>query len=170
MSAEVSVEDFGPGGDFPGTDHADQTGHRFSLIDGVGEHSFGSRGEVDGVDCLLVGDPVGRPFISVHNGDFVAPQIAADVDLLRGVGGDAGDLVDGLAECGRSVDADDLAVVSVLEREAGDHARMGGAGDSANYDVVEEEVVIGFLFCDFDSPVGNPSPPNGWSEAPAGIG
>ena len=47
---------------------------------------------------------------------------------------------------------------ALLEREAGDHPGVGRAGDGADDDVVEEDVVLGFLHRDLASPVGEPEP------------
>src|SRR3954447_25517024 len=56
---------------------------------------------------------------------------------------------------GRGVDADHAAR-AILVSEAGDHARVGGAGDRADHDRVEEDAELGLLLGDLARPVGEP--------------
>src|SRR3954453_17034701 len=65
LAAEMRIEHLRAGLDAAVPDEVDQSGHTFSLLDGVGEHAFEPGAQADRVDRLLVRDAVdaGVPFV-----------------------------------------------------------------------------------------------------------
>ncbi len=84
----------------------DEAGHRLPLVDRVDDHALEAAGEPDGVERRLHGDAVEVAGPALEHGDLVVAQVAPEADELGGVPGDPGDLVAGLVELGRGVDAD----------------------------------------------------------------
>src|SRR5262245_49569684 len=72
----------------------------------------------------------------------------AEPDELGGLTGDVQHLFPRLLRRGRSVNADDVALATVLG-ETNDHAGMRGAGDRAHDHVIEAEAERGFLLSHF---------------------
>ena len=113
-------------------------------------------------DAVVVAGP------ALEHGDLVVAQVAPEPDQLGGVPGDPLHLRAGLLELGRGVDADHPAR-AVLAGEAGDHPGVGGAGDGADDDRVEEDAELASCCATSRAQLAKPSPPRRWSEAPAGM-
>ena len=65
--------------------------------------------------------------VAVHDRDLVGPQLTVEPDLVGRAPGDAADLLRGLGQGGRCIDADDVAAGPTLQGEAGDHAARGSS-------------------------------------------
>ena len=145
LAAEVGIEHGGVLADVAGRDQVDQPGHRLPLVDGVDDHALEPAGELDGVDRRLDRDAVPVTGPALEHGDLVVAQVASEADQVGCVARDPAHLGAGLVEGRGGVDADDPAgaAAGLLEgREAGDHARVRGAGHRAHDDGVEEDVEL----------------------------
>src|SRR6185437_13634365 len=95
---------------------------------------------------------------TLEQDDLIVTQIPAELDELAGVAGDPGNLVAGLPDRRRGIDAKDSSGATlgplIQGREAGDHAGMGGAGHRADNDRVEEDTQLLLLLRDLKCPVG----------------
>jgi hypothetical protein len=148
----VRVQHSGVLGDPAGPHQVDEPGHRLSLVHRVDDHAFQAPGRPDRVQRRLHRDAVVVPGPALEHGDLVVPQLPAQADELGGVPGDLLDLSPGLPDPGRRVDPDHPPRL-FLAGEAGDHPGLGGAGDAAHDDGVEEDPQLPLLLLDLVSPV-----------------
>src|SRR3972149_4796231 len=75
LPAEGGVEDARAFDDASAPHEIDERGHRFSFVDGIGEHSFEAGAEADRLDRLLVGDAVAASVPLVPKNDLPAPAL-----------------------------------------------------------------------------------------------
>src|ERR1700738_2884941 len=137
LAAQVSVENAGLLADFPGAYQVDEACHRLALVDGIDDHSLEAAGEPDRIHSGLHGDAVVIAGPSFQDRDLLVAKGGAQPDEPGGLMSDLGDLRPGLIDPGRCVDAQHAAR-PVLAGEAGDHPGVGGPGDTADDDRVEE--------------------------------
>src|SRR6266508_847300 len=158
LPAQVGVEDGGILRDLARADQVDQSSHGLPLVDGVDDHALERAAQPDGFDRRLDRDAVEVPSPTLEDGDLVVSQIPAELDELACAAGDPSNLVAGLLQRRGRVDAEDppgATMGALLQgREAGDHARVGGAGHRAHDDRVEEDTELPLLLRDLEGPVG----------------
>ena len=91
--------------------------------------------------------------VALVEDDLVLAEVAPDADGLGREAGDPGDLGARLGRLGRGIDADHPPLPLPVG-EAGDHAGLGGAGDRAHDDRVEEDAELALLRLHLAGPRG----------------
>jgi hypothetical protein len=160
----MGIEHGGVGTYLPAADQVDEGGHGLALVDRIGDHALGARGEPHRVEGRAVRDAVAAGVVALVEVDVVVGQLPLDADELGGLPCDAADLVAGLCRRGRRVDAEDTprpAVRAGERGEASDHPGLGAAGDRAHEDGVEVDSELTFLFGELVGPVGEPETAEG---------
>src|SRR5579862_549158 len=150
LAAEVGVEHGGVLVDPAGADQVDEPGHRLALVHRVDDHAFQATAQPDRVQRRPDRDPVVVPGPSRQHGDLAIPQFPAEPDQPGGVPRDLLDLGPGLLDPRRRVDAENLPRAALTRNvlkagEPGDHPGLGGSGDAAHDDRVEEDAEFPFL-------------------------
>src|ERR1700728_339378 len=96
LPAEMGVEHGGVGRYLPAADQVDEGGHGLALVDRVGDHALGPRGEPHRVEGGGVRDAVDAGVVALVELDVVVRQLPLDSDEARGLPCDAADLLAGL--------------------------------------------------------------------------
>ena len=119
-TAKMCVEHLRTGWEIAFFHQIDHPLHRFSFVDGVGDHAFQTRAEPDRRFGILGGNAIGRVRIVFDQNDVVRDNVLAEFNEVRGVLRDRKNLRLGLRRREGRIDTDHLACAAVL-REACRH-------------------------------------------------